>query len=388
MAGWAAARLAGADRLRFAEAQAVPLLSFTPQAAAGAWISALLLRGAGPAAVTAAAAAALTVAVGPRAVPYRQPGAAGPVLRVLTANLLVGRASAEAVTGLVRRKHADVLFVQELTSEAADRLERAGLGDLLPHRVTQPVPHGTAGSIYARYPLRGGPPAAPAPAVRCTARLDLPSGLSVQLACIHAAPPKPPWSPGATARWRSQLATLPAPGYSPCVLAGDFNATLDHAQFRQLLRRGYADAASRAGHGLSPTWGPRPGRRPALLAIDHVLTSRGCAVLATSAGRLTGSDHRALYAEIRLLAPHSRPDQALRLDSVHRGVRVDHVQNVVGGCRVLSWRAQPMCPQCLPGAGGQRRDQVVTGAAGIQGPAVRVIVLQNTAPGPTACGWG
>ena len=93
LAGWAAARLAGADRLRFAEAQAVPLLSFTPQAAAGAWISALLLRGTGPAAVTAAAAAALTAAAGPRAVPCRQPGATGPVLRVLTANLLAGRAS-------------------------------------------------------------------------------------------------------------------------------------------------------------------------------------------------------------------------------------------------------------------------------------------------------
>jgi hypothetical protein len=74
----------------------------------------------------------------------------------------------------------------------------------------------------------------------------------VQLACVHAAPPKPPWSPGATARWRSQLSALPAAGDSPRILAADFNATLDHAQFRGLLRRGYADAASQAGHGLSP----------------------------------------------------------------------------------------------------------------------------------------
>jgi endonuclease/exonuclease/phosphatase (EEP) superfamily protein YafD len=300
LACWATARLTGADRLRFAEAWTVPLLSFTPQVTAGAWIGALLLRGAGPAAVTVAAGAALAAAVGPRAVPYRQPSAAGPVLRVLTANLLVGRAAAEAVTDLVRRRHADVLFVQELTGGAAARLERAGLGDLLPHRVIQPVPHGTRGGIYARYPLRGGPFAAPAPAARCTARLDLPSGQFVQLACIHAAPPKPPWSPAATARWRSQLAALPAPGDGPCILAGDFNATLDHAQFRRLLRRGYVDAASQVGHGLSLTWGPRPGRRPALLAIDHVLTDRRCAVLTTSAHCLTGSDHRALYAELRL----------------------------------------------------------------------------------------
>jgi len=310
LVGWAAARLAGVDRLRFAEAWVVPVLSFTPQAAAAAWAGALLLRGAGPATATAVGGVALTAAVGPRAVPSPQPPAAGPVLRVLTANLLAGRAGARAVAELACRTRADVLFVQELTGEAAARLQRAGLGDLLPHRMAQPIPHGTRASIYARYPLRSEPAAAPPSAARCTARLDLPSGQSVHLACIHAAPPKPPWSPGATARWRHQLSALPAPGDSPTILAGDFNATPDHAQFRQLLRRGYVDAASQAGHGLSPTWGPRPGRRPALLAIDHVLIDRRCAVLTTSAHWLPGSDHRALYAELRLPAPHNRQDQA------------------------------------------------------------------------------
>jgi endonuclease/exonuclease/phosphatase (EEP) superfamily protein YafD len=310
VAGWAAARLAGADRARFAEAWTVPLLAFTPQVTAGAWASALLLRGKGPAAATAVAGAALTAAVIPRALPSRQPPAAGPVLRVLTANLLAGRAAAEVVVELVCRMHPDVLFVQELTGQAAARLRRAGLEDLLPHRVTQPMTHGKPGSgIYARYPLRGGPPAAPVSAVRCTARLDLPSGQFVQLACIHAAPPKPPWSPAATVRWRDQLSALRAPDDSPLVLAGDFNATTDHAQFRRLLHRGYADAASQAGNGLVPTWGPQPARHPALLAIDHVLIDRRCAALTTSAHRLTGSDHRALYAELRLPAPHS-PGQA------------------------------------------------------------------------------
>ena len=169
LSAWAAARLAGADRLRFAEAWAVPLLSFTPQVTAAAWASALLMSGAGPAAGTAVAAAALTAAVGPRAVPHRQPPAAGPVLRVLTANLLAGRAEAEAVVELVCRQHADVLLVQELTDEAAARLRRAGLGDLLPHCVTQPVPNGARGvsmlatrcaasSRLSRCPQPGAPP--------------------------------------------------------------------------------------------------------------------------------------------------------------------------------------------------------------------------------------
>lgn len=300
---WAAARLAGADRLRFAESWAVPVLSFTPQLTAGAWAGALLMRGRGPAAATALASAAVTVAVAGRAVPSRQPPATGPVLRVLTANLRFGRAAAEAVTELARRKQADVLFVQELTARAAAGLQEAGLGELLPYRVTQPMPNGTpASGIYARYPLHSGLAAVPGSAVRCTARLDLPSGEFAQLACVHAVPPRPARSPGRAAMWRRQLSALPVPGVDPLVLAGDFNATLDHAQLRLLLRRGYADAASQAGNGLVPTWGPKPDGPLALLAIDHVLTDRRWATLATSAHRLTGSDHRALYAELRLPA--------------------------------------------------------------------------------------
>src|ERR1700685_716402 len=64
LVGWAAARLAGADRLRFAEAWAVPLMSFTPQVTTGAWASTLLLRGAGPAAATAVAGGAVTATGG------------------------------------------------------------------------------------------------------------------------------------------------------------------------------------------------------------------------------------------------------------------------------------------------------------------------------------
>jgi endonuclease/exonuclease/phosphatase (EEP) superfamily protein YafD len=306
LTGWAAARLAGADRVHAAEAWTVPLLSFTPQAAAAAWASALLLRGKGPAAAAAVAGAALTAVVAPRVLPSRQPAAGGPVLRVLTSNLLAGRAAPDQLVDLVARKNADVLCLQELTADAVDGLKRAGLDDLLPHRVVPPTPPRSAGTaIYARHPLRGGPPAAIVTAARCAATLDLPSGQSVLVACIHPKPPKPPWRREATARWRSQLAALPPPGDCPQILAGDFNATLDHAQFRRLLRLGYVDAASQAGRGLDLTWGPEPDRRPALLAIDHVLADRRCSILATSAHRVSGSDHRAFYAEVRLPASRS-----------------------------------------------------------------------------------
>jgi endonuclease/exonuclease/phosphatase family metal-dependent hydrolase len=297
-AGWAAARLAGADRLRGTEEWTVPLLSFTPQATAGAWAAALLLRRKGPRAVAALAGAALTAAVAPRALPSRQPIAGGPVLRVLTANLLVGRADASAVVALAAAKLADVLFVQELTADAVSGLERAGLARLLPYRAIDPVAGGPRGNgIYARYPLREEM-TAPSGA-RPAARLDVPSAPPVRLVCAHPRPPRTSRAINAAARWRTELEMLPRPGAAPAILAGDFNATFDHAQFRRLVRLGYVDAARQTGNGLVPTWAPRPGQR-GLLTIDHILVDPRCAVLATSVHKLPGTDHRAVYAEIRL----------------------------------------------------------------------------------------
>jgi endonuclease/exonuclease/phosphatase (EEP) superfamily protein YafD len=301
LAGWAAARLAGADRFRWVEAWAVPLLSFTPQAAVGAWAGALLLRSRGASATAALAGAALTAAVTPRTMQRRPLPADGPVLRVLTANLWLGRAAAGPVVELARRTGADVLFLQELTDDAVTRLQRAGLSALLPYQATETVTGGGRGSgIYARYPLSDGVAVARAAAAQPAARLELPSGRSVQLVCVHSCPPRPPWSRRAVARWRGELSVLPSPGDTPMILAGDFNATLDHAQFRGLLRLGYVDAASQVGNGLVPTWGPEPYGRPALLAIDHILIDPRCAVRTTSVHRLPGSDHHVVYAEFRL----------------------------------------------------------------------------------------
>jgi endonuclease/exonuclease/phosphatase (EEP) superfamily protein YafD len=300
-AAWAVTRLAQADRHRPLERAAVPVVAFTPQAAAAAGLAALALRRKGPAVATGLAAAALGAVVVPRLIRRRRPDARGPVLRVLTVNLLGGRAAGGELVGLVRATGADVLFVQELSGDAVTRLKRAGLSELLPNEMSETEGYGHRGSgIYARYPLSDGLSIAVTEASQPTARLNLPSGHRLELVCVHPHPPAPPWNPDAAARWRRELAVLPPSGDPLVILAGDFNATLDHAQFRRLLRLGYVDAASRTGHGLTPTWGPEPTGRPALLTVDHVLVDPRCAVLATSAHGLSGSDHRAVYAKIQL----------------------------------------------------------------------------------------
>jgi endonuclease/exonuclease/phosphatase family metal-dependent hydrolase len=301
VAGWGAARLAGADRIRRLEAPAAPLMSFTPQVTAAALVGSLLLRRRGAAATAGLTGAALATVVLPRAIRRVQPHAGGQLLRVLTANLLAGRAAEETVVGLVRRLDADILFLQELTDSAVTRLKQAGLNELLPHEMTDTRGDSTRGSgIYARFPLTDGLRLAPVRSAQPTARLELGSGHCVELVCVHSQAPKPPSSRRRVARWREDLAMLPPPADPPRVLAGDFNATADHVHFRRLLRKGHVDAAVEMGNGLVPTWGPWGS--PALLTIDHVLVDPRCAVLATSVHDLPGSDHRAVYAEFRLPA--------------------------------------------------------------------------------------
>jgi endonuclease/exonuclease/phosphatase (EEP) superfamily protein YafD/SAM-dependent methyltransferase len=298
IAGWGAARLAGADRIRSVEAPVAPLLAFTPQVAAAALLSPVLLRRKGAAATAALAGAALAAVVLPRALKCRQPRADGALLRVLTANLLAGRAAEDALVGLVRQKNVDVLFVQELTDTAVNRLKQAGLNDLLPHEIIDVRGPSASGSgIYARLPLTDGLQLAPNAMAQPTARIELGDGQCAELVCVHAQPPNPPVR-ARVARWRRELAALPVPSDPPRVLAGDFNATVDHAAFRRVLRRGHIDAATEMGRGLIPTWGPLGG--PALLTLDHVLIDPRCAVQAASVHRLPGSDHRAVYAEFRL----------------------------------------------------------------------------------------
>ena len=302
LAAWVAARVAGADRVRRTETVMVPLMSFTPQVAAAAPLAALGLRLAGrrgPAATAVLASAALGLVVRSGGVPRRQPEAGGPTLRVLTINLLVGRADPGAVVALVRQEGPDVLFVQELTIGAQTRLKQAGLEDLLPHTQIEHKGAGPRGSgIYARFPLSEGPPLPSTFAAQPTALLELPDGEQVELMCVH--PRAPALRRGGSAPWRAELAVLPAPGKLPRVVAGDFNATPDHAAFRDVLRLGYADAAIQTGNALVRTWG-RPGKDP-WLTLDHVLVSRGCSVHACSVHMVPGSDHRAVYAEIRLAA--------------------------------------------------------------------------------------
>jgi endonuclease/exonuclease/phosphatase family metal-dependent hydrolase len=83
------------------------------------------------------------------------------------------------------------------------------------------------------------------------------------------------------------------------VLAGDFNATPDHAAFRRLLCRGWTDAARVTGQALRPTWSPLRSPLPRL-TLDHVLVGPRIGVASLQVVHVAGTDHRALVADLRL----------------------------------------------------------------------------------------
>jgi endonuclease/exonuclease/phosphatase (EEP) superfamily protein YafD len=107
--------------------------------------------------------------------------------------------------------------------------------------------------------------------------------------------------------WRRELGALrdfaAEQAGGTTLLAGDFNASQDHAAFRRILDTGLRDAARLAGDDRAPSWPARTA--PTLGAqIDHVLLSPDFSAETARFLDLADTDHRALLVSITL---HARP---------------------------------------------------------------------------------
>lgn len=304
-----AARLLGADGGRW-----VRLVSFTPYALVLYGLALLLLLGGSVAGRglwrgLAGAAAMLVLpllavhlwwASGAYVGPPAASASEGRSFTVMSSNLSFGDADAARVVGVALRNDADILVLTEITPAALARLNAAGLDDAFRYAEGQAA-EGVAGTmVFSRHPLShvtaldttfGG----------LEMTVALPAG-PIRLLAVHPHPPT-----GDAERWRAdhhavRQAAVAATG--PTVIAGDFNATLDHQQMRELHGRGFEDAARQANSGWQPTW---PSAEeldvlgvpvPSLLAIDHVLLTDELAATHTEAVTIEHTDHRAVVAEL------------------------------------------------------------------------------------------
>ena len=277
------------------------LLAFTPHAVVAAVLLAgvvAVLRNWAAAAVTVIAGLALLLSVLPRTMgSAEEPGRGSERLEVMSANVLVGTADAEALVEIVRRRRVDLLAIQEITPRFQRRLRAAGIGRFLPRSivVAEWPDGGRDRATYSRFPMR---PIARKESGRVL--VTLPGGARVRVANVH---PRTP-SPDGTHRWAAELENLPSPGEGPpWLLIGDFNATLDHSVLRDILDRGYRDAADVTGEGLVGTW-PAGEAIPPQVTIDHVLAEGRLGVSDYGADDLPGSDHRAVHASLFLPPGH------------------------------------------------------------------------------------
>lgn len=222
-----------------------------------------------------------------------------PDLTVLTSNLRLGLGDTSEVTRVAERGDADVVVLEEVTPAALARLGE--LRAALPHVAGAPFEGARGTMVFSRYPLTE---VSQLKVFQGTWVMHVDAPTPFWLVAVHTSQPQKSialWrSDHRSLLWNTTLATRKG----PVVMAGDFNATLDHRPLRDLMGLGLSDAARQSNAGWQPTWPSADDADHGLpfglgvMAIDHVLVSKQFSVISTQTFSVQGSDHRALLAHL------------------------------------------------------------------------------------------
>lgn len=223
---------------------------------------------------------------------------------VLSWNTLGDAPGAAAIAELVWREDADIVSLPEtsrgLGDEVAAMLHPDRPMTVLALDYGESTSRSTTLLVSAALGDYRIDEDAPATAVLPTLVAVPVDGTGPTIVAVHTLAPIPPM----IAAWDADLRIVASMCTADSViLAGDFNATVDH--FAGLGTLSGADlgrcsdaalAAGAAGLGTWPTWLPAPLGSP----IDHVLTTPDWQVLAVRIGATddSGSDHRPLVVQL------------------------------------------------------------------------------------------
>lgn len=233
-------------------------------------------------------------------------------LRVLTWNTNGAAVSAERVAQVITEQEVDIVTLPETSESAGEqialRMRETGTPMWVHHVNIRPeIANGPqawqttilVSAQLGQYSVIASSRDGSSNTTSVPSAVAMPvDGTGPTIVAVHAVAPRPE----AMNRWKADLSWIA----DQCpdgdfILAGDFNATLDH--MAPLGMNGATmgqchDVASATGNGTVGTW---PAGIPALLGapIDHIMASEnwratGSEVL-TDAG---GSDHRALVAQL------------------------------------------------------------------------------------------
>jgi endonuclease/exonuclease/phosphatase (EEP) superfamily protein YafD len=231
---------------------------------------------------------------------------AGPGRTVTVMSLNVGSAGVDSTALLdeaIARK-ADILALPELGPPGLEALEAAGIEADFPYRSVDVDWVGVGSAIFSRFPLHACGRLPGSAFYQSAADVTVPgTAAAIRLAAIHIDSPRP----GRIPSWRKELRQLGGvrqdlPGSAATILLGDFNASYDHREFRDLLATGFTDAAQATGKGMTPTW-PAGSGIPLFVALDHVLVTADIGIRSFATVAVPGTDHAGVVAELVL------PDQ-------------------------------------------------------------------------------
>lgn len=249
---------------------------------------------------------------------FRQRPVDAGAVSVLSLNTEREGADVEAVAGLADAVGADVLVLPETTQRYGRRLaealtEKKGSGvqppgfavfsdtgmpsDLAEQGIDQNSDPAYSTTVLVASRLGGYRQVEEsAGAGFGTVRLEPESGDGPVIVGAHTYPPLP----GAMTWWRSSVADVASLCRRPpagLIVAGDLNATRDHAPLRDL--GGCTSAGEQAGIGGLATWPSSTGTTLLGATIDHVLVDG--AVWEGKEGRVVtipGTDHRAVVVQL------------------------------------------------------------------------------------------
>lgn len=231
-------------------------------------------------------------------------------VRVLTWNTAGEAVSAEAVADAILSQKVDVVTLPETAESVGERiavmLREQGHPMWVHHVQFGEVPNGPQAwettilisPELGDYSVIGSSEDGTSNTSSVPSAVVMPvNGTGPTIVAVHAVAPRVE----AMQRWQSDLNWIadqcPAGDF---ILAGDFNATIDHMASLGVGGGdiGYCrDVASRTGTGVTGTW---PESFPELLGapIDHVMASQNWEPTGSLVLDASGSDHRALVAQL------------------------------------------------------------------------------------------
>jgi endonuclease/exonuclease/phosphatase (EEP) superfamily protein YafD len=219
----------------------------------------------------------------------------GRLVSIGSVNLYESNPDLEAAARTILDDPPDILVLEEYTHTARKVFESSGLIEHYPYFVEHPgiATNGTA--VYSRHPVDETRYEIIDPAT-LTVEARLPGGRRLQIIVVHVFPPQS-YDGGLWHRDMNRLGRRLRAKTGRWIAIGDFNATSDHRQYRDLLGDGRRDAHQVTGRGYARSW-PANKVIPPMFLIDHAILSPGVGASGTRERTIPGTDHRMIEVDV------------------------------------------------------------------------------------------